>query len=1002
MSRPTIPPLSVGATAPESLSLLQQRLLVAERQTEEVVQQLGSLGVSRERRARPSDRTVPPRPPSPVKVYRALMPGGDSVLWRQCESLVARVCRLESVLHTLKLTTFRLETERELNPSHTARLQERLAALEEQCEEEQRSSQREVMRLRDQLQEACREREEARQEAHTLRQKLDVSHSSKKDVAMAADELKVVKVQMSQKLQQMKVEMEQETAARLESEQSHNALLQRVEEIEGVVEREREQVKVLQADCHALRVDGQEVRAELEEKDNLIRYLQKECQQLGDQLGHKETLVSELTNELKSVGVALQKQQQENSRLIKDGGDLRAAADRVQELNNQLDTQCSDLSSALHSLTVENSRLQISLKMEQDRAAQRVKEQDLLLDTARRNIQSELQEALADRLLVKKELEVLRSDHAKLQQSSAVALETSATHQDLLERTIARLREEADSAVRNGESTQKERDEMTATVSKLEKERNSLETRLSELQEELFETNSTLQKQEEENRRMMGSLAAVQHQQVEQVLQQLLDSKNKLSYENNKLQAQVKQLEVECTVQQQTSSSLESKYAQVQEDLRMKDCQVCLFGSEREEVQRENQRLREQLATLQLQHRHIQNTDVLQTETGGKEQELCTLRRERLQSLQEIQKLKEEVENLHSLLIHTTHEQVAALREGLVTAQADNRKLALNLEQALHTKRSAQQKLHQSQQQHHSTLKHREAELDDAREEIGCLAEKVDALGQQLQREKDCGRKLARQEISELKKALDNASVRSHDLSRANRDLREKLAELDKLVSSQKSRIKAQKAQLKQQLDIKMALAHSQKIKDLEAEITSLENSKNEYERKCLEQSQSLLKVRSEMASLQTELHSLSSSQQGELQAAKDLTHKLQEKCKMLERCVVKLRVERDEAEVKMREVVLESQQISDNLQEAHYWFRTKFESLKTEVEQNGVEPQDCAEQSRGTSKDSTPESLAQDTGKVLVCVAEPEVERWESTLQRWETKREQSHGIAQGCTPTG
>ena len=39
--------------------------------------------------------------------------------WQQSDSLVRRVCRMESLLHTLKLTVFHLETEREMNPSHT-------------------------------------------------------------------------------------------------------------------------------------------------------------------------------------------------------------------------------------------------------------------------------------------------------------------------------------------------------------------------------------------------------------------------------------------------------------------------------------------------------------------------------------------------------------------------------------------------------------------------------------------------------------------------------------------------------------------------------------------------------------------------------------------------------------------------------------------------------------------------------------------------------------------
>lgn len=44
-------------------------------------------------------------------------------------------------------------------------------------------------------------------------------------------------------------------------------------------------MKLLQVDCHALSVDGQEVRAELEEKAELMQSLQDECQQLRQRLG---------------------------------------------------------------------------------------------------------------------------------------------------------------------------------------------------------------------------------------------------------------------------------------------------------------------------------------------------------------------------------------------------------------------------------------------------------------------------------------------------------------------------------------------------------------------------------------------------------------------------------------------------------------------------------------------------------------------------------------------
>ncbi|XP_053095558.1 coiled-coil domain-containing protein 150 isoform X1 [Pangasianodon hypophthalmus] len=758
MSRSVMKPLSVGASLPESLSLLHRRLLVAEGQGAELAKKLGVSG----------DEL-----------------GAEFTDSSRSEALVARVCRLESLLHTLRLSVFRIETERELNSSHTARLQEQLAALQEQCEEEQRSSQREVMRLRDQLQQ---EREEAQREAHTLREQLHVSHCSQMDVAIAADELKKVKVQLSRKLHQMKEELAQETAARLEAERSLDALLQRVKEMEGEVEREKEQVKLLQADCHALNVDGQEVRAELEEKAELIQSLQEECQQLRQQLEEKDILESDLCAELKSVKITLQKQQQENRTLLRGREETRAVTDKVQALNDQLEAQCSDLSSALRSVTEEKAQLQASLKVEQERAAQHLKDVDLRLDTAKRNMQCEVQEALAERRLLNKELETLRADHTKLQQSSAVALDAAVNHQELLERTIKRLRGELSKAIKEGETMQKEREEVCA--------------------------------------------------------------------------------ELECV--RTNYKSLQEQLKQVQEELQVKECQICVLRSEIEYVQRENLRLKDQLHNT-----HTKNSETLQTELGDKLDELHTLRQ-------------------------------------------------------------------------------REAELHKAKQEINQLTKQV----HELRKAKHHGRKSAQREVCELKKALDDVSSRSCDLSRTNRELREKVRELENLVSNQNARIKAQKVQLKQ---------------------------RNKTELNDSARSRSLEQLRNDVASLQVELLDLSSSQQEELQAERRLTHTLQEKCEMLEECIVKLKEERDDAEWKMKEVSLESQQIFENLQEAHSWFRSKFDSLKSGLEHSRAPLQEQTGDFRGDGKETSP---AQDPSEV-VCVAEPELERWASALQRWETKKE-------------
>ncbi|XP_030633847.1 coiled-coil domain-containing protein 150 [Chanos chanos] len=976
MSRPVIQPLQFGATAPETLSLLQKRLQVAEEETEALVRDLGSLGVTREQLMLDLPGRDPPRrtisPVSPLMVHKALSGGAEGVLWRQCESLVGRVCRLESLLHTLKLAAFRLETERELSPSHSARLREQVSALQEQYEEEQRSSQRELMRLKEHLKQISLEREEAQQEVLRLRKELELASTSK-----------------------MKEQMAEEITARMEAQQSHTALLHRVEEMERTVERERGQVEILQADCNALRIDGQAARELLQDKEELIRGLETECQQLRDQSGFKESLISELTAELKSVRLALQKQQQENSRLIRDGGDLRAAADKVQMLNDQLESQCSELSAALHSLTVENAKLhseyQNNIKTEQERVSQRLKEQDLLLDAAKRNIQSELQGALSEKLTLQKELKGLQADYAKLQQSSSAAQETAVTQQVLLERTIEKLRGELSSAVRERENTKREGDivktEMCRTVSQLEDEKNTLETQLAEARLKVDSVGAALQEREKENRGLMGRVTAMQNKQgtqrhVEKVLQELTDGKSQLAYERGKLQARVQQLEAELTAQgsesnqrRQLNTVLENKYTQTQRE----NCSLREDLRRLQERHRSTGEVAQTLKNVLASHSRLQhNTETLQTELGGREQELHALRMERFMEM---------------------------LRQALDMARLDNRKLAQSLEQALLANQSAREKLQQSRDEHQHTVTEREVELRKAKAEIGRLSEHLDCLRNRLRKEKDSWRKKLQQETAELKKSLDDASAKSGDLSRTNRELREKVHELEKLVSNQKSRIKAQKAQLKHHLESRASLASSsQKIKDMETEVKRLEKLKDEYQRKIYEQAQLVQQVQREMASLQSELHSTSSTQREELQAERRLTEALREKCQRLEESVRRLKEERGMSEQRLRDVSLESQQVSENLEEAHSWFRTRFEKLKSEAEQNLREPKESKECSFDSLKEGAPTSPSKHYSKSDgggSGPSEPEMERWASTLQRWETKKELAR-IASSHKPMG
>ncbi|XP_071761246.2 coiled-coil domain-containing protein 150 [Centroberyx gerrardi] len=932
MSRSAIPPLSVGATAPEALSLLHQRLLVAEEQAEALIRDMGSLGVSRDQLLQPVEKRDPTRRPvSPLKMRRALggEAGGESTLWRQCDSLVSRVCRMESLLQTLKLTTFRLETERELDPPHTARLEQQLAALQQESEEEHRASRREVMKLRDQLHRACQERDEARTELQRLGEALEEATAAKMDVALAAEELKIVKVQMSEKLMEMKEQMSQESARSFEAMKSHSELLQRVEEMETVVEMERRQAQLVQSDCRALHSEVQTGRQRLEEEQDKARRLLERCQQLKEQTEVKDSLVSELKAELKSVRLALQKQQTENSKLLKEGGELRAAADKVQALNNQLESQCSQLSSALRSLTVENAKQQsehqTSLKAERSRVVKQLQEQDLLLEAARRSIQAELQAALSDKVGLQMELEKLKAEHAQLLQSSSIAQETAVTQKELLERTIERLRGELSTAKTEEEAARRDRqgskNELCLVVTKLEGERSALEIQLSEAKREAGCLSSALQRQEEENRRLMGKMVTIEQQQhagqqVDQMLKELTDSKNKLAYEKGKLQTRVDELQEELKALKETEAPGLSQHKK--DKLSELEAWQGVCGPGASVVSQTLENILASHSRLQL------NSQSLQQELGGREQQLATLKKDRLRAQREIRKHQTEVDKLQELLTSThskNNKSLDSLRKALDTAKVDNKRLAKSLEQAALTNSSLQTKLEQDRDQHQVTITLRDEELHDAQTQIGYLSKELDSLKHQTSKDDKSSMRALHREISELRQSLEGSSARSGDLSRANWELRQRVSELERLVSNQKTRIREQRSQLKQQLEIRDTLDNSQKVKRLEENI-----------------------------------------------------RKLQEK----------------EADSKLQEARMESQQITVNLEEAHDWF--KFDSQRERKHGS-----DSRDRSPGSSKDGASISSKYDTK--ASSKGEAERERWASTIQRWETKRELAR-IAGGYKP--
>ncbi|XP_004868999.1 coiled-coil domain-containing protein 150 isoform X6 [Heterocephalus glaber] len=635
-------------------------------------------------------------------------------------------------------------------------------------------------------------------------------------------------------------------------------------------------------------------------------------------------------------------------------------------------------------------------KVEQQVMTQKFQEQSPLLDAARASITGELHTVQNKKTQLQAHLNHLTLEHNQCVQKAWDAEKRTAGQKEHLESTIARLRGELEASVQKKKS--------------------------------LLEENKRFQREQ------------LAQQKVEKVLGKITESKSKLAYEKGKLQVKVKQLEeqlhcfAETSLQndhlQKLSKTLEAKYAQVKSILEKNKKELSQAVKHRAAALQESQRLKGDLEALEdreskkvgnfqrqlaeakednckvtimledvlASHSKMQGAlEKVQIELRQRDAEIAGLKKERALNLQRVQKLEAEVDQWQArmLIVDTQHNsEMKPLQKSLDVAREDNRKLAISLEQALQANNHLQTKLDHIQEklekkelewQNLETL--RERMTEECRVEAEMHAERIEALRKQFQTERETAKKVAQWELAELKKALDEANFRSVEVSRSNRELRQKVTELEKTLSSSQEKVKSQKAQIKLHLSAKTSNAQNiERMKQIETELRQMELTKDQYQKKNNEQSLSIQRFVLEMSNLQKEMQLLAKSQyetsarnrQQELQlsAERKMRQQLEGRCQELEEAVRHLKKCKEATEIKLKEASAESEQITTNLEEVHRWFKCKFDGLQLELK-NRLQRR-LPREDRWQEEDED---------------AQPNVPSTQSVLHHWETKQSLGSG---------
>ncbi|XP_063569008.1 coiled-coil domain-containing protein 150 isoform X17 [Pongo abelii] len=929
VSRPVLSPTHINATASETFTVLQQRMRIVEEQTSSLRDDLIMLDFGEKRGYLEAPNHLEDLDSqeviSPIQ-NEAICAGKRDILWKNCEFLVNRMCRLESLIQSLKMNIFRLQTEKDLNPQKTAFLKDRLNAIQEEHSKDLKLLHLEVTNLRQQLRAVKEEEDKAQDEVQRLTATLEIASQTKKNAAIIEEELKTTKRKMNLKIQELRRQLAQEKYLRESLEKSASAMLLKIQEMGSTVEVERKQVHILQQNCIALRDSIQSTQELLAQEQKKKEELEIATSQLKSDLTSRDDLISKLVEENKV-------------------------------LNDQLTKKCSELSCMLQTVTMEKARIiadhQAILQVEQKMMSQTFQEQNLLLDAAHASITNELQTVQNEKTQLQAHLDHLILEHNQCIQKAQDAEKRTTVQKELLESTIARLRGELEASMQEKKSLLEEKDRFQREVNKTEKEiaqeRCNLEKELAKNKVDINTLTHNLQTLEEENKHLADQMASLELQQVtsdyhglaqqkvEKVLGKITESKNKLAYEKGKLQIKVKQLEEQVQSFTDTglqndhlrkmNKSLQTKYAQVKSILERSKEELSRTVKCRNAALKESQKLKEDLeavedrenkkvgnfqrqlaeakednckVTIMLEnvlasHSKMQGAlEKVQIELGRRDSEIAGLKKERDLNQQRVQKLEAEVDQWQArmLVMEDQHNsEIESLQKALDVAREDNRKLAMSLEQALQTNYHLQTKLDHIQEQLESkelerqnleTFKDRMTE--ESKVEAELHAERIEALRKQFQTERETAKKVAQREVAE----------------------------------------------------------------QIEKELKQMELIKDQYQKKNYEQSLSIQRFVCEMTNLQKEMQMLAKSQYDasvrnkqqelHLEAERKIRLELENRCQELEETIRHLKKCKEATENKLKEASVESEQITANLEEAHRWFKHRFDGLQLELTKNRLQ----------------------------------------------------------------
>ncbi|XP_071945740.1 coiled-coil domain-containing protein 150-like [Antedon mediterranea] len=916
MPRTTIPPsksYNMKANDGKAMKALEEKLKAAETETVNLVRQLEHVGFDCSQGDQSSQHTKPLSP--------FIAKTGDAeILQRNYETLVSRVCRNESTLQTLKLNLCNIQAQCHLRSEQAQYNKEKLQSINESHENEKKKLLKDLATARKESKENMVKRQEAEEACRRLSSALEQSVQAKTELALNYEDLRISKQKLNKQLGETREELARELSLRNSLEQSHNALMERLQQLETTAHQERKEIESFSKSCAILKDEGINLNKEKIYIQNLLEKSRME-------IATKEKQIIKQIEEMQLFLTNLEHLKAENKTL------------KIQL--DELTKHTHNMKFALES--AENEKQSLMGRLQQSESIQReaVENENQKLNDIIKNCENQLEKQIERENLMKQENEKLKlvleekesrfHDQQEFYTSKIKDLENSA---QVLNEQLEAHKNDRNTVIQDKQSLL---DEVNFAVDGMSAEHSRMQQELEEAKIEMSTITNEKCHLQLEIDKLLDRINFLEQQQssqitVESSLVELSDSKNQLAYENGRLQSQLMHLKQqiaaitdarsEVTHLKRTNAALQSKVTSLSSALSMvnvdqkkmdnklkqlvatekqKDLEIKEVKKSRDEVINENDMFQEQLKKQDYQQQekiqHLLNKlqaakqnnskmaatiksimqshsklqlllEKLQKELGKKDAEIATFENGKQKYEESLKLISDDMIVLQEQLVSMETGQldrVAPLKSELEAERTEKTSLLSQLDK-LHTMNETLQntlnkkdiEVQSKQHQLKQIQQTRKREKEVAAKDIQTLKEKIVKmqLGTDAENEKE--KKQASREINRLRQANQLSQLKITDLNSTCEQQKLKIQEMDETNNKQKLRIIGQKTQLQQcHNKRKQSQDTNKKIEEMSVELEELEQVRNQYIMKNSEQMQTIATFLTQISDLQAEIQTV-------------------------------------------------------------------------------------------------------------------------------------------------